>query len=142
MIKINWGQGIAIFYVLFASVLITALVASRGVDHSLVVDDYYAQDLAYQNQYNKTTNTIRENKVKVQYDRQAAKLTLDFKEAQHIKGEVQFYRPSDKSLDFTRQIDHHLMNISTHELVGGKWKVKVDWTEGDQAYYWEETVYL
>lgn len=142
MIKINWGQGIAIFYVLFASVLITALVASRSVDHSLVVDDYYAQDLAYQNQYNKTTNTIRANKVKIQYDRQAAQLTLDFKEAQQIKGEIQFYRPSDKSQDFTKVIDHHLMNISTSELISGKWKVKVDWTEGNQAYYWEETLYL
>jgi hypothetical protein len=46
--KLNWGTGIAIFYGLFMVIMITFVVMSRNVDHSLVMEDYYEADINYQ----------------------------------------------------------------------------------------------
>ena len=55
--KINWGTGIAIFYTLFASVLVMVVIKSKQYDHSLVVDNYYEEDLHYQSHFDKLVNS-------------------------------------------------------------------------------------
>ena len=115
--KFNWGHGIFVFYVVFVGAVVTALVASFGVDHSLVVDDYYAQDLAYQSQYDKTSNALRSNAVAVDNDKQKQALTINFEETQKVNGFVNFYRPSDKSEDFKVKLDDNATTIPTDKLL-------------------------
>jgi hypothetical protein len=54
--KLNWGTSIAIFYILFAATMVGMVIKSKTYDHSLVTDDYYAKDLAYQQHYDKLAN--------------------------------------------------------------------------------------
>jgi len=140
--KFHWGHGIALFYTLFVGILITALVSSFGVDHSLVVDDYYSQDLTYQKQYDKVTNDINSNLLGIEYDQLKNELRLKFLGDNSIQGEIQFYRPSDKSMDFTQSINSSNEIISTKTLQRGKWEVKVDWTQGGIAYYKKEVIFI
>ena len=56
--KLNWGTGIAAFYLLFMVVLLSFVIKSRSYDHSLVTTNYYEQDLKYQQQYDKLANTL------------------------------------------------------------------------------------
>lgn len=140
--KFNWGHGIFLFYTVFVCVLATALIASRGVDHSLVVEDYYAQDLAYQKTYDKTQNNLATDKVKVTYDAAFDVLYLGLSAEESVTGTVQFYRPSDKSQDFTLELTESNKTINTADLSRGHWILKIDWTEGNTGYYSEQEVTL
>ncbi len=140
--KFNWGHGITLFYICFVGVVITALVASFSVDHSLVVDDYYAQDLSYQSQYNKTQNSLKSQNVHVDHDKPTQVLTIDFDNNGTVEGTVDFYRPSDKSKDFNVVLKDKVTTISTDKLLAGKWILKIDWKENGKSYYKEELIYI
>ena len=140
--KFNWGHGIFLFYTVFVCVLASALIASRGVDHSLVVDDYYAQDIAYQSTYEKTQNSLTSADVNIDYDEAHSVLYLNLHTEQQVSGQVQFYRPSDKTMDFTLELDTALKTVSTADLASGRWVLKIDWKQGTESYYTEEEVFL
>lgn len=142
MSKFNWGHGIFLFFVVFVGTLITVLVASRRVDHSLVVDDYYAQDLAYQSTYNKAKNSLEDRDL-LDIKTSAHNVVFDFNSEDPIEGNIHFYRPSNKKMDFTIQIDNkHKLEVDRSKIQKGKWKIKVDWTIGNKSYYKEEELYL
>jgi len=140
--KFNWGHGITLFYICFVAVVITALVASFSVDHSLVVDDYYAQDLSYQSQYDKAQNSLKSQNVRINNDKIAQALTIDFDNSSRVEGNVEFYRPSDKSKDFNVELKEKLTTIPTGDLLAGKWILKIDWKENGKSYYKEELIYI
>lgn len=138
--KFHWGHGIAVFYVIFVIAVVTALIASFGVDHSLVVDDYYAQDLAYQSTYDKISNSIKSDAVQVLV--KDGEVEIVFSNQERVSGNIKFYRPSDKSKDFSYPIMNLTESINTAQLSKGKWKLKIDWTDGEKAFYKEETIYI
>ena len=140
--KFNWGHGIFIFYVCFVGVVLTALIASFSVDHSLVVDDYYAKDLAYQSQYEKSQNSLNSQLVKINNDKANMSLTINFGNDEKIEGTADFYRPSDKSVDFNIKLKDKLTTISTEKMLPGKWILKMDWTENGKAFYKEELIFI
>ncbi|MEM9547658.1 MAG: FixH family protein [Bacteroidota bacterium] len=140
--KFNWGHGIFIFYVCFVTAVVTALVASFGVDHSLVVEDYYAQDLAYQSQYDKVKNNLESQNIEVDLDEVHQRLTININHEGSIQGAIEFYRPSDKSKDFNVKLKDQVTTISTKDLLTGKWVLKIDWKEGNKSFYKEELIYI
>lgn len=142
MKKFNWGHGIALFYVVFVGAVVTALVASFGVDHTLVVDDYYAQDLAYQNTYDKQSNSIIDTPVRIKINALANQISLHFETEGKVDGQVHFYRASDQSKDFVIPINDRQMTLSSSDLAKGKWTLKLDWNQDGKKYYKEEIVYL
>lgn len=141
MIKnFNWGHGIALFYVCFVALVVTALVASFGVDRSLVVDDYYAKDLAYQQRYDKMSNSISADNVKIKVEDD--KVMVQFNEYENIIGSVQFYKASDKSQDFIKPIYNQNLIIPTKNISKGKWSLKIDWTQNGKSFYKEKVIYI
>ena len=76
--KLNWGWGIALAYSIFALSLLGFLVFALRQDNSLVVEDYYQQDLDYQQRKDKVRN-YRDAGATVlhEYDRAADRLTPD-----------------------------------------------------------------
>lgn len=140
--KFNWGHGITVFYICFVAAVATALVASFGVDHSLVVDDYYAKDLAYQSQYEKVQNNLADESIIINNDKANDQLIIEFPDIEDVEGTVFFYRPSDKSQDFKVQLQNKQSKISTDKLIPGKWILKIDWTKNGKPLYKEEMIYL
>lgn len=138
----NWGHGILIFYICFVGAVATALIASFGVDHSLVVDDYYAKDLAYQSQYTKTQNNLNKEELSIDNDTENNAIKIDIKTAGKVEGSVNFYRPSDKTKDFSVKINNKSSSISTVGLLPGKWVLKIDWKENGKPFYSEELIYI
>lgn len=145
--QFNWGTGIALFYTLFAGTMVYMVFKSTGYDHSLVREDYYAADLAYQEHYNKLSNS-RELPLRVlhQAGSDVIKLELQIeREGRPIEGEVVFFRPSNQRHDFTLPLTLNadgLQNISTTDLLPGLWRMKIDWTLGKEAHYTEVDVVL
>lgn len=142
--KFHWGHGIAIFYIIFVATLVTVLIASFGVDHSLVVDDYYAQDINYQQQFDKTKNLIAaaDNKVVINNLSGENKINIDFQTDGAVQGKVNFYRPSDKTQDFAVDLNAKSNMISTQDLLKGRWVLKIEWNESQNGYYTERPIYI
>jgi len=140
--KFNWGHGITLFYIIFVGTLLTVLIKSFGVDHSLVVDDYYAKDIAYQSHYDKSVNSIKSNNLKVNYDSDNGQIVLAIEDDSPATGSIQFYRASDKSKDFIVPISSNNMEIPVSHLSVGKWRVKIDLAIDGKAYYQEKDFYF
>ena len=138
----HWGHGITIFYIVFVLTLIIVLIMSTKIDHSLVVDDYYAKDLAYQQQYDKVVNTIEGDHLTIAYDKENQEVVFEFDTDKNVAGQIHFYRPYNKKLDFVKDIKDSTMTIRTDLMQVGRWKIKVDWISGDKAYYKEEEIYI
>jgi len=140
--KFHWGHGIAVFYCFFVAVLIYALISSFGVDHSLVVDDYYQKDLEYQTRYEKESNALINQNIDINYDATLKQVIIEFKEVEKVSGTALFYRPSDKSKDFKVAVTQTSQSISTEKLIGGKWVVKIDCVLDGESIYYEKILFI
>lgn len=136
--KINWGQGIFIFYTIFAITMITMVVKSTGYDHSLVEEDYYAEDLKYQSTYDKMQNSLSlPEPVNITYDHIKNLVSINFPIGVQPTGTVRLYRPDNKKLDLSFPIKTNAdgtMIIPTTDIVTGVWKVKMDWSANGKEY--------
>jgi len=141
--KFNWGTGIAIFYVVFMLVMISAVVRSTYFNNSLVSEHYYADDLSYQQHYDKLTNSqALEKDLEIAQNKTQGQVELNFPgNLGNISGEIHFFCPSKSSLDFRIPVE---INKENQQVVPieklkkeGLWRVKVDWEAGSKAYYKE-----
>ena len=143
--KLNWGTSIAIFYSLFALTMVGFVIKSKSIDHDLVVDDYYAKDLAYQQQYDKLTNSqALANDLKIDASKDGIQLLFPAEVGQ-VSGDIQIYRADDKSKDVSLKIAPNEQNqqlVPTDQLTPGRWTVKVDWQAGSKSFYKEQVVLL
>lgn len=138
----NWGKSIFLFYSLFVVALLAVVFFSFTQDVNLVSEDYYQQEIAYEEQITRMKNTEGLTvKPAVALKNQYVEIT--FPPALKPKGTILFFRPSDASLDRriaialgadgTQQVD-----FSTQEK--GLWKVKLQWKEGDKEFYQESVI--
>ncbi|MCB0645641.1 MAG: FixH family protein [Saprospiraceae bacterium] len=136
--KFNFGTGIFVFLVIFICTLIFVVLKSATIDHSLVADDYYNEDIHYQEKYDKISRSNGAEMVRI--DQSGDQLVIQFSDNTTPNGVISFYRPSDKSLDFSKNIaldDKLQMVFAKNEIAKGKWRIKVDWTEKEKTYYKE-----
>lgn len=143
--KLNWGTSIAIFYSLFALTMVGFVIKSKSIDHDLVVDDYYAKDLAYQQQYDKLANSqALANDLKIDAEKDGIKLLFPAEVGQ-VSGNILLYRADDKTKDVSLEINPNEQNqqlVPTDHLTPGRWTVKVDWQAGGKPFYKEQIVLL
>ena len=143
--KLNWGTSIAIIYSLFAITMVGFVIKSKSIDHALVVEDYYAKDLAYQSQYDKLTNSqALANDLKINKLAKGVQLIFP-SELQSVSGDILFYRADDKSKDFSLKIvpdGQGQQFVPTDQLTPGRWQLKVDWKAGGKPFYKEQVVIL
>lgn len=142
----NWGKGIAIFYSLFAATMIFAVIRSTQYDNSLVSDQYYQDDIAYQQQYNRIKNSQElEVPLAVQYDKESERLTLTFPpDMPAVTGTIYLFCPSsseeDVKIPIALEEESNRQNLSLNGLKKGLWKVKIQWRDGNREFYDEKTL--
>ncbi len=129
--KLHFGHGvfaIAAAFVIFIFFLVFNMLGQK-VD--LVEQNYYQKGLDYQQEIEKQSR----EKERFSLKQEGSVLVLS---GQKPEGDMllQFYRPSDSQLDtsfiLTTDAGQKLENPG---LQSGFWKVKLNWKEGDQAYY-------
>jgi len=146
--KFNWGTGIFIFYSLFVVMLVFIVWKSTQYDHSLVVEDYYAKDLAYQSRYDQIQNSIDlEEKLKIEYHSGSNQVQISFPDriGHEFSGNILFYRADNKSKDKLLAIQADAENdmlVDVSEYDRGRWKVQIDWTAEGVEYFDESIIYL
>ena len=143
--KIGWGTGIALFYIAFVVSLLLQLKASMKYDHSLVVEDYYREDLNYQKHYEKAVNSLSlPNALSVKLLPEKEALVINYPpEMEDLTGSISFFRPNNRRLDFDLPVSPVGGNQQIISLEGrkpGLWRVKIDWQNEEKEFYDEKVV--
>jgi hypothetical protein len=143
----NWGHKLTIFIILFMGLILTMVVLSTQQKIELVHDNYYDQEIKYQDQIDRIRNLKA-----LEYDVQARldgdKLIIQFPKdliGQRIEGELHFFKPSNASEDKLLPIETDLeliQKINRVEIGHGFYRLKIQWTSDGLEYYAEKTVNL
>ncbi len=147
--KINWGTGIVIAIALFMSFIIFMVVkmsTNNKYSHDLVVEDYYKQELLFQQEIDKTNN-LKQLKGTIEITTLGENIIVTFPEELHIQdieGKVIFYRPSNNNLDFEMPLSllSHQWVFPKKNIINGRWDISVDFTHHNTAYLFKEEITL
>ncbi|MCB0496617.1 MAG: FixH family protein [Cyclobacteriaceae bacterium] len=135
----NWGKSIALFYGLFVVALLAVVAFAFTQDVNLVSDDYYQQELVYEDQINRIKNTENlEEKPSLML--KGSYVELAFPAALAPKGTLLFFRPSNSKLDRRIAISlgaDHKQQIDFSQQEKGLWKAKLNWKQDGKEYYQE-----
>jgi len=141
----NWGKWIIVSFVLFAIFIGTLVTVCMQQDMPLVSQNYYEQELAYQNQIERKRNAetlIVRPKIEVSN----SKLTVTYPDFNQISsGELKLMRPSDARLDETFKLllgDGNIQSFELNNPQRGMYKVNLSWSIQEKEYFIEETLYL
>ncbi|WP_034043932.1 FixH family protein [Wocania ichthyoenteri] len=147
--KFNWGTGIVLAFIGFISFIMYFIITMNTdskYDHDLVTEDYYKQELEFQNDIDKQKNG-NALKTNIDWKKTNEGIVILFPEAlktENITGKVFLYRPSNKQFDFdiTISLSNHNLLIPDKRLLGGRWNIIVDWQYKGKSYlYKKEIVY-
>lgn len=148
MKNFHWGKAIALFFIIYIAVLFSVVMKSRTIDHSLVTDDYYAEDLIYQEHYDRVSNQMAYfPDISLDYDNATQSLTIDLKQnTQPIEGEIELYRASNKSEDQVLKVSlaktDTQVTLEVPNLRGGKWSGLLTWRDDEREYYYKDSFYV
>ena len=120
----------------------------KDFQHHSEYKNYYDEDINYQSHYDKKQNTADLlTKVKTEYDRENKQLILTFPvdSSANATGKVLLYNPYSEYSDV--KYDFNLGKAATYtfpvdKVKSGRWKIKIDWKQGDKEYYQEEEIVL
>ena len=145
----NWGAKIVLSFVCFFGVIFTMAYISMNQDINLVADNYYEQELAYEDQIERIKNTQGlSEKPQMVLDRVEREARLVFPNeliGKVSEGKVHFFRPSNSALDkeFTIVLDQEgFQAFDISAFPAGLWKAKVSWEWKNREYYEEITIVL
>jgi hypothetical protein len=141
---VSWPVAIAGIYILFMLILIGFVFYSQNQSVHLVTDDYYEQELKYQQQIDRMNRAgLLSSPVSWKYDQVQKNVTVQFPaETNHltVRGHILFFRPSDAAQDKVialRLSPENSQQISTDHLRPGYWKLKIFWQQDQKEYYAE-----
>jgi hypothetical protein len=146
---VSWGWKIVVVYSLFVIMTLSMVFYFMGQEVDLVSEDYYKQEIEYQDQMDKIANAkLLKQAVEFEYSAASRMVKINFP-ADHIekglKGNIHFYRPSNAAEDKNFQIvtgNEGEQQIGVGSLSKGFWKVKISWTCAGKDYYDERVVTL
>lgn len=143
-----WPIAIIAAFILFGGSVIAAVVKSFGEDVSLVSSDYYAKEIAYQDQINTEILTKQLKKeVKSEVDPSGEKMVFQFPidtlDPKPVKGEILFFRPSSAGEDWSTEVKpdgNGRQEVSLAGKMKGMWRVQTRWSEGSLEFYTESQI--
>lgn len=145
--KINWGAGIVIaigLFMTFILVLVYKMTTDKAYDYDMVVEEYYKQELAFQDEIDAEKNAMSlSERIEGKKVENGWLLTFPKElENSQIKGSVFLYRPSNKQLDFDFSIELSGLNllIPDERLLDGRWNITVEWEYNGETYLYKESI--
>lgn len=117
------------------------------IDVNLVTEDYYQQELAYEEQILRIKNTESlAEKPTFNFSSNKKLIVLTFPEGLiPDSGNITLYRPSDFTKDRKFKLDLDEVNqqgFMTASLIPGLWKAKLQWQQGDNSYFQEFVIVI
>ncbi len=147
----DWTQrykwGITALIIVFLAFNAWLLTMSFSQDISLVDEDYYAKDLAYQQTIDELRRTgALEESPKIFLHKDQIRIQFPVVWLPNLQsGNIQLYRPSDAGRDQLLLLspdEEGLQIIPAENLIAGRWVVKIRWLMGDKWYQTEQPLSL
>jgi hypothetical protein len=145
----NWGHGIALFFTIFVCLMVYFVIKTTQIDHSLVSEQYYKDDLNYQEIIDKKKNVKSlGSDFSVVTNNQENKIEVNFpQELKNVVGTIKFMKPQNKLSDIIFNYSLDTSSIKTAYVVNytdlkekGKWNVLLEWSDGLKSYYHHQSV--
>jgi len=137
--KFTWGTGILVFIILFIAFMAFMVTKSSQQNTDLIATDYYARELAYEDQLEKVRNyNDLESKPVIKTSREY--VSVEFPgmiEFSKLKGTIKLIRPSDKVLDRAydfKDLDTNLIEIQLENMTNGLYSLELEWTDLKKNY--------
>lgn len=150
--KINWGTGIVITFVLFITFILYFVVKTftqQQYDYDLVTESYYEEELQFQNTINnsKKAELLAKKVIVTNKNKEVAIVIPNNNTNDLIDCKIKFYRPSNDKLDFENEYlsSKNTFYFTSKELVAGRWNVIITWSYASQPseeYYLKESIYF
>lgn len=145
-LRFNWGTGIVIAMLAFMIFILSFVYKSVAMDeyqHELVSEDYYKEELHYQEEIDKL-NKSKSLSQDIVLTNSKEGITISFPkeiDQESIAGSIYFQRLSNSKLDFREEIEltGNQQLVSAEKLVSGKWIVKIDWEVGKDKYLFKDS---
>jgi hypothetical protein len=140
----NWGNWIIAAFVFFAVFIATLVTVCMRQDISLVSSTYYQEELAYQQQIERTANALNLVEKPVIRVAQAGVVEVGFQQPTE-QGKLQLFCPSnaamDRAFDIGRSADP-LRHFDVQGLQRGMYRAKLQWTAQGREFYIEQIINL
>ncbi|MBX9806416.1 MAG: FixH family protein [Flavobacteriaceae bacterium] len=147
--KINWGTGIVIAFALFISFILYFIIKVQldsKYDNELVVEEYYKHDAKFGDELLRAQNAndLAQKPVVTTTSEGVSIVFPAVYIPKNIKGNVGFYRSSNKKFDFSIPISlsDSSLNIPKSKLLGGRWEINMEWQYEGKQYLTKETIYI
>lgn len=146
-----WPIGIITAFAVFIGGIMIAVTIMVRNDVALTSDDYYAQEVAYQSQIDRSSRALTPDiKPNIKHLAATSAIEIVFPgqkagSATPFSGKATFFRPSDPKKDFTMdlKLDTNGMQwVPMQDRSKGLWVVQIDWKEGGVDYYYEEQIMI
>lgn len=145
----SWGWRIFFLYTGFVVLTLIVVVYTMMQKVELVTDDYYKEEIAYQQQIERIKNARNlKNPLKVEYQQEQAIITFIFPKEhadQGLDGSILFFRPSNTVEDRKVRIkldDRGIQILNVRELPLGYWRIKVHWASEGNEFYVDKEIML
>jgi len=142
----NWGYKVVIVYCLFIVGILTMVYKCTQQNVDLVSENYYEQEVKYQDQYNRMQNSNHpENKLAINASLGTAEIQFPASYVNSkVDGKITFFRPDNKNLDFSVPVElaSGIQKIQSEKLTKGYWKVQIYWNADGKPFYQEDKVHI
>lgn len=140
----NWGNGIVVVFIVFVALMATMVtICMKQDDLHLVTDNYYEEEIRYQEHIDKVSNSFESERKALRFDARKKVLTLNLPIG--AQGELHLFRPSDARMDRKIDVDiteKDVNTVSLNDLESGYWRVKLTWKENGKGFFEEKKIDL
>ena len=141
----NWGKWIVVAFVLFAVFIAALVTVCMCQDVSLVSKDYYKQELAYQDQIERISNSNSLDS-KPSFSIASDTLQLQLNSAVQLdRGELELFCPSNEKMDRHFIVEPGIPSPQKYALTGlqrGMYRIKLTWHMNGKEFYQEQIINL
>ncbi len=141
----NWGKSIVLVFIVFAGFIGTMVYLMTRERIDLVRDDYYQDEIAYQQHIDRINRTST-NKALFAMTYQPDQQQVSFVLPDSLqKATITFYRPADRLADFNVVVTTPIpirKTVSTEKMAKGYWRVQLAWSDGRRDYYKENDLFI
>lgn len=141
-----WPIAIIAFFIVFATFLATFVVWALGQRQDLVTENYYEQEIRFQEQLDRLHRTqTQSGQTTVTFDVVKNRIVINLPPAQAAaaRGTIQFYRPSNAKLDHEIPLAVNADGVQTLDaqaMAAGLWKIRIHWSVKGQEYFFDQAV--
>jgi hypothetical protein len=141
----NWGKSIVLVFIVFAGFIGTMVVQMSREHIDLVRDDYYQDEIAYQQHIDRVANARRFDPATYINYRSASRQIEVMMPDSLKEGTLKLYRPADSQQDDQQVLSPGmpaLIAVSMKNKPGGLWRAQLSWSDGKREYYTERELIL